>query len=101
MGASNLTMGGQKHFREGCIRRTRDNSVGRGDVEIFVRPMRYKGCRQAHKAQVVTCALFATRNSLKLQGRRHRAFGGTKRGESGDFSNARSNYQSKSRWLCF
>src|SRR6202023_4016805 len=32
--------------------------------------MRYKGCRQAHNAQVVICALFATRNSLKLQGRR-------------------------------
>src|ERR1700730_17762467 len=58
------------HDREGCIRRTRDNSVGRGHVEIFVRPMRYKGCRQAHNAQVVICALSATRNSLKLQGRR-------------------------------
>src|SRR5882757_1587285 len=32
--------------------------------------MRYKGCRQAHNAQVVICALFTTRNSLKLQGRR-------------------------------
>ncbi len=39
-------------------------------MEIFVRPMRYKGCRQAHNAQVVICALFTTRNSLKLQGRR-------------------------------
>jgi hypothetical protein len=37
-------------------------------VEIFVRPMRYKGCQQAHNAQVVICALFTTRNSLKLQG---------------------------------
>src|SRR5216683_1139459 len=58
------------HDREGCIRRTRNNSVGRDHVEIFVRPMRYKGCRQAHNAQVVICALFTTRNSLKLQGRR-------------------------------
>src|SRR6266851_4467847 len=41
------------HDREGCIRRTRNNSVGRDHVEIFVRPMRYKGCRQAHIAQVV------------------------------------------------
>src|SRR6266704_5392710 len=32
--------------------------------------MRYKGCRQAHNAQVAICALFTTRNSLKLQGRR-------------------------------
>src|SRR5260370_12357597 len=30
------------HDREGCIRRTRNNSVGRHHVEIFVRPMRYK-----------------------------------------------------------
>src|ERR1700704_3345179 len=42
------------HDREWCIRR--------------VRPMRYKGCHQAHNAQVVICALFTTRNSLKLQG---------------------------------
>src|SRR5216683_523059 len=56
------------HDREGCIRRTRNNSVGRDHVEIFVRPMRYKGCRQVHNAQVVICALFTTRNSLKLQG---------------------------------
>jgi hypothetical protein len=55
---------------EGCIRRARNNSVGRCHVEIFVRPMRYKGYRQAHNAQVVICALFTTRNSLKLQGRR-------------------------------
>jgi hypothetical protein len=39
-------------------------------VEIFVRPMRYKGCHQALNAQVVICALFTTRNSLKLQERR-------------------------------
>ena len=39
-------------------------------MEIFVRPMRYKGCHQAHNAQVVICALFTTHNSLKLQGRR-------------------------------
>src|SRR6266576_5512939 len=58
------------HDREGCIRRTRNNSVGRDHVEIFVRPIWYKGCRQAHNAQVVICALFTTRNSLKLQGRR-------------------------------
>ena len=32
--------------------------------------MRYKGCHQAHNAKVVICALFTTRNSLKLQGRR-------------------------------
>src|SRR5216683_632817 len=54
------------HDREGCIRRTRNNSVGRDHVEIFVRPMRYKGCRQAHNAQVVICALFTTRSSLKF-----------------------------------
>src|SRR6266550_5199153 len=48
------------HDREGCIRRTRNNSVGRDHMEIFVRPMRYKGCRQAHNAQVVICALFTT-----------------------------------------
>src|SRR4030088_2501821 len=29
-----------------------------------------KGCHQAHNAKVVICALFTTRNSLKLQGRR-------------------------------
>ena len=58
------------HDRERCIRRVRNNSVGRCHVEIFVRPMRYKGCQQAHNAQVVICALFTTRNSLKLQGRR-------------------------------
>ena len=32
--------------------------------------MRDKGCHQAHNAQVEICALFTTRNSLKLQGRR-------------------------------
>ena len=58
------------HDRERCIRRVRNNSVGRCHVEIFVRPMRYKGCQQAHNAQVVICALFTTRNSLKLQERR-------------------------------
>jgi hypothetical protein len=58
------------HDRERCIRRVRNNSVGRCHVEIFVRPMRYKGRQQAHNAQVVICALFTTRNSLKLQGRR-------------------------------
>src|SRR5450631_214247 len=45
------------HDRERCIRRVRNNSVGRCHVEIFVRPMRYKGCHQAHNAQVVICAL--------------------------------------------
>ena len=30
--------------------------------------MRYKGCHQAHNAQVAMRALFTTRNSLKLQG---------------------------------
>ena len=58
----------RSHDRERCIRRVRNNSVGRCHVEIFVRPMRYKGCQQAHNAQVVICALFTTRNSLKLQG---------------------------------
>jgi hypothetical protein len=58
------------HDREWCIRRARNNCVGRCHVEIFVRPMRYKGCHQAHNAQVAICALFTTRNSLKLQGRR-------------------------------
>src|SRR5258708_29857072 len=53
---------------EGCIRRARNNSVGRCHVEIFVRPMRYKGCHQAHNAKVAICALFTTHNSLKLQG---------------------------------
>src|SRR5260370_41859450 len=52
------------------IRRVRNSSVGRCQVEIFLRPMRYKGCHQAHNAKVVICALFTTRNSLKLQGRR-------------------------------
>jgi hypothetical protein len=46
------------------------HSVGRYHVEIFVRPMRYKGCHQAHNAKVVICALFTTPNSLKLQERR-------------------------------
>jgi hypothetical protein len=32
--------------------------------------MRYKGCHQAHNAQVVICAFFTTPNSLKLQERR-------------------------------
>src|SRR5258708_21040216 len=58
------------HDREWYIRRVRNNSVGRGHVEIFVRPMRYKGCHQAHSAKVVICALFTTPNSLKLQERR-------------------------------
>ena len=54
MGACCLTMKGQKH-----IPRTDDryNSVGRYHVEIFVRPMRYKGCHQAHNAKVVICAI--------------------------------------------
>src|SRR5258708_3382 len=55
---------------EGCIRRARNNSVGRCHVEIFVRPMRYKGSHQAHNAKVAICALFTTHSSLKLQGRR-------------------------------
>src|SRR5712691_8440892 len=58
------------HDREWCIRRAQNNSVGRCHVEIFVRPMRYKGCHQAHNAKVVICALFTTPNSLELQGRR-------------------------------
>src|ERR1700682_5294287 len=56
------------HDREWCIRRVRNNSVGRCHVEAFVRPMYHNGCHQAHNAQVVICALFTTRNSLKLQG---------------------------------
>src|SRR3977135_1462553 len=52
----------------GVLRRARNTSGGTCHVEIFVRPMRYKGCHQAHNAQVVICALFTTRNSLKLQG---------------------------------
>jgi len=32
--------------------------------------MRYKGCHQAHNAQVVICAIFTTHSSSKLQGRR-------------------------------
>lgn len=39
-------------------------------MEIFVRPMRYKGYHQAHNAQVVICAFFTTPNSLELQERR-------------------------------
>jgi len=35
--------------------------------EIFVRPMRYKGCHQAHHAKVAICALFTTRNFFELQ----------------------------------
>ena len=62
------------HDREWCIRRAQNNSVGRCHVAIFVRPMRYKGCHRAHNAQVVMCALFTTRNSLKLQGRRKVVF---------------------------
>src|SRR5216683_6404087 len=58
------------HDREWCIMRAQNNSVGRYHVEIFVRPMRYKGCHQAHNAKVAICALFATPNSLELQGRR-------------------------------
>src|SRR5258708_19512016 len=58
------------HDREWYIRRVRNNSVGRGHVEIFVRPMRHKGCHQGHSAKVVICALFTTRNPLNLQERR-------------------------------
>jgi hypothetical protein len=36
-------------------------------VEIFVRPMRYKGCHQAHNAKVVICAFFAMPNSLNYR----------------------------------
>ena len=39
-------------------------------MEIFVRPMWYKGCHQADNAKVVICALFTTPNCLKLQKRR-------------------------------
>jgi hypothetical protein len=57
-------------YKARYIRRARNNSVGRHHVEIFVRPMRYKGCHQAHNAQVVICAFFTTPNSLKSQERR-------------------------------
>jgi hypothetical protein len=39
-------------------------TLSRGNI---VRPMRYKGCHQAHNAQVAIGALFTTPNSLKLQ----------------------------------
>jgi len=55
------------HDRERCIRRVRNNSVGRCHVEIFVRPMRYKG---ASRHITLIYAFFTTRNSLKLQERR-------------------------------
>jgi hypothetical protein len=42
-------------------------TLSRGNI---VRPMRYKGCHQAHNAQVAIGALFTTPNSLKLQERR-------------------------------
>src|ERR1700704_2508445 len=58
------------HDREWRTRRVQNNSVGRCHVEIFVRPMRHKGCHQAHNAKVAIFALFTTRNSLNLQGRR-------------------------------
>src|SRR5258707_12874818 len=35
--------------------------------QASVRPMRFKDRYQAHNAEVEMCALFATRNSLKLQ----------------------------------
>src|ERR1700738_506152 len=36
------------HDRERCIRRVRNNSVGRCHVEIFVRPMRYTKAASRH-----------------------------------------------------
>src|SRR5665647_2141796 len=89
-GASYLTMRGQKHG-------PRTDDLQRDDRAIYHRrrwertersettsasrtfripepmrswPMRYKGCHQAHNAQVAICAFFTTRNSLKLHGRR-------------------------------
>ena len=41
-----------------------------GVLEISGQPMRYKACHQAHNAEVEMCAVFATRNPLKSQGRR-------------------------------
>jgi hypothetical protein len=41
-----------------------------GGWKYRVWPMRYKACHQAHNAKVEMCAVFATRNSLKSQGRR-------------------------------
>ena len=45
--------------------RTRNNSVGRNHVEIFVRRMWYKGCHQAHNAKVVL-ALTAAKSPQRL-----------------------------------
>ena len=48
-----------------------------GRVEIFeslkdrFAPMRFKDCREGHRAGVVECVIFATRNSLKSQGARN------------------------------
>src|SRR3977135_1410588 len=39
---------------------------GVNNLEISVRPMRYRACNQAHNAEVEIWAIFATRNSLKL-----------------------------------
>jgi hypothetical protein len=39
---------------------------GINNLEISVRPMRYRACNQAHNAEVEIWVIFATRNSLKL-----------------------------------
>ena len=49
-------------------RRTRKqfSPDGINNLEISVRPMRYRACNQAHNAEVEIWVIFATRNSLKL-----------------------------------
>jgi hypothetical protein len=39
---------------------------GVNNLEMSVRPMRYRACNQAHNAEVEIWVIFATRNSLKL-----------------------------------
>ncbi len=39
---------------------------GVNNLEMSVRPMRYRACNPAHNAEVEMWAIFATRNSLKL-----------------------------------
>jgi hypothetical protein len=39
---------------------------GVNNLEMSIRPMRYRACNQAPNAEVEICAIFATRNSLKL-----------------------------------
>src|SRR5260370_37207489 len=39
---------------------------GVNNLEMSVRPMRYRACNPAHNAEVEMWAIFVTRNSLKL-----------------------------------